>query len=307
MINFIPRLEIPSTKNSNYIHHTKGGKNLCILIQGDSVIPNCVGYSWGRWHELLGEQPKLSRGNAENWWGFVQDGYERGQTPKLGAIACWQKGRAGYAADGAGHVAVVEDILEDGSIVTSNSNYKGTPFFMRTFKPPYSLGTTYGFQGFIYPPKEFVFQPVLPLKPIKDIAKEVIAGKWGDGADRRSKLTAAGYDAKKVQTMVNTLLRTKEVTPPPTTTQLAKEVIAGKWGSGKTRRNKLTAAGHDYTAVQVKVNQLLALTIPKKSNDTVAREVIRGVWGNGKDRKNALIKAGYDYNAVQFRVNQLLK
>ena len=38
---------------------------------------------------------------------------------------------------------------------------------------------------------------------------------------------------------------------------IAKEVIAGKWGNGETRKKKLKAAGYDYNAVQKKVNQLL--------------------------------------------------
>lgn len=41
------------------------------------------------------------------------------------------------------------------------------------------------------------------------------------------------------------------------TTEIAKEVIAGKWGNGNDRKQKLTAAGYDYAAVQAKVNQLL--------------------------------------------------
>ena len=39
--------------------------------------------------------------------------------------------------------------------------------------------------------------------------------------------------------------------------QVAREVIAGKWGNGAERRNKLTAAGYDYKAIQVLVNKLL--------------------------------------------------
>lgn len=39
---------------------------------------------------------------------------------------------------------------------------------------------------------------------------------------------------------------------------LAKEVIAGKWGNGSDRKERLTAAGYDYTAVQKKVNELLS-------------------------------------------------
>lgn len=40
-------------------------------------------------------------------------------------------------------------------------------------------------------------------------------------------------------------------------TELAREVIAGKWGNGAERKNKLTAAGYDYAAVQAEVNKIL--------------------------------------------------
>jgi len=43
-------------------------------------------------------------------------------------------------------------------------------------------------------------------KSIAQVAKEVIAGKWGNGPNRVSRLKAAGYDAKAVQTEVNKLL-----------------------------------------------------------------------------------------------------
>lgn len=39
--------------------------------------------------------------------------------------------------------------------------------------------------------------------------------------------------------------------------EIAKEVMAGKWGSGQDRRNRLTAAGYDYSAVQKRVNELM--------------------------------------------------
>ena len=38
------------------------------------------------------------------------------------------------------------------------------------------------------------------------LAREVIAGKWGNGDERRRRLYEAGYDAIAVQTIVNALL-----------------------------------------------------------------------------------------------------
>lgn len=40
-------------------------------------------------------------------------------------------------------------------------------------------------------------------------------------------------------------------------TEIAKEVIQGKWGNGSERKRKLTQAGYNYTEVQKKVNELL--------------------------------------------------
>lgn len=44
-------------------------------------------------------------------------------------------------------------------------------------------------------------------KSIDEIAREVIQGKWGNGAERKQKLTDAGYDYNAVQNRVNELLR----------------------------------------------------------------------------------------------------
>lgn len=41
----------------------------------------------------------------------------------------------------------------------------------------------------------------------EDIAKEVIAGKWGNGRERKENLIAAGYDYNKIQAIVNKLVK----------------------------------------------------------------------------------------------------
>lgn len=55
--------------------------------------------------------------------------------------------------------------------------------------------------------KCFDIVPVKKMKTETDIAKEVIAGKWGNGLTRRSKLKKAGYDYKSIQAIVNKLLK----------------------------------------------------------------------------------------------------
>lgn len=96
-----------------------------------------------------------------------------------------------------------------------------------------------------------------------------------------------------------------DVTPDVSVDTVAREVIAGKWGNGETRKKLLTDAGYDYNTVQAKVNALLSGK-ELKSNEEIAREVIKGKWGNGKYRKQRLTAAGYDYSAIQKLVNQML-
>lgn len=56
------------------------------------------------------------------------------------------------------------------------------------------------------------------MKSNQEIALEIMAGKWGNGVDRRNRITAAGYDYTAVQTIVNVLVRdgyTPPVEPEP--------------------------------------------------------------------------------------------
>ena len=146
-------------------------------------------------------------------------------------------------------------------------------------------------------------------KSNEEVAKEVVAGKWGNGADRKNRLTNAGYDYNAIQSLVNQMAGGSTPAPKPTKTidQLADEVIAGVWGNGADRKNRLTSAGYNYDAVQAKVNEKLYGSKPGKSNEVIAKEVIAGNWGNGADRKARLTAAGYNYDAIQSIVNSLCK
>lgn len=55
--------------------------------------------------------------------------------------------------------------------------------------------------------------PVKPQpKPIDQIADEVIAGQWGNGSDRKKRLTDAGYNYDAVQKAVNQKMNAKKQT-----------------------------------------------------------------------------------------------
>ena len=48
-----------------------------------------------------------------------------------------------------------------------------------------------------------------PKKSIEQVAKEVMAGKWGNGEERKKRLTEGGYDYEEVRKMVNKLCEIK--------------------------------------------------------------------------------------------------
>lgn len=98
---------------------------------------------------------------------------------------------------------------------------------------------------------------VASLKSEEVIAREVIAGKWGNGEARKASLTAAGYNYTSIQTKVNALAAGSTKPALKSNESIAKEVIAGEWGNGQNRKNKLTAAGYDAAAIQVLVNKML--------------------------------------------------
>ena len=66
-----------------------------------------------------------------------------------------------------------------------------------------------------------------------------------------SKVKAAGFDCFISGSSSTSTVQSKSVD------ELANEVIKGLWGNGADRKNRLTEAGYDYSAVQNKVNELL--------------------------------------------------
>ena len=108
-------------------------------------------------------------------------------------------------------------------------------------------------------------------KSIEQVAQEVINGKWGNGTDRKSRLQAAGYNYSEVQNKVNEILTGKSSTPSTPSKSidtLADEVIAGKWGTGTDRKNRLETAGYNYNEVQAKVNEKLGVSKNSSSSNS---------------------------------------
>lgn len=164
---FTMRTSVP-VNNKNYIMQSTGGWNPCIKGKPTdstaNVLSNCVGYSCGRFNEIY-NIAKDTTGckynglccNAENWIERAKAaGLKIGQTPKRGAIMCWQKGSLA-SGDGAGHVAIVEKVISNNEVYTSESNWGGTTFFNATRtnnNGRWGLTSSFTFRGFIYLPTD---------------------------------------------------------------------------------------------------------------------------------------------------------
>lgn len=264
---FTMRQGKPGAGNKFFITTSKGGYSRC--IQGSptdsqcNVLANCVGYACGRFNEIIGSMryPNLNC-NAEN---FIERAKSYGlqvvSYPVLGGIMVWQKGATLSGGDGAGHVAVVERINSDGSIYTSESGYGSSAFWNSTRNNSngrWGLGSGYTFRGCIVNPAvgdvhHTTPSTPTPTKSIDEIANEVIQGKWGNGEDRKNRLTNAGYNASEVQNRVNAILNNNphSTTPSVDILTLVKKTIRGDFGNGQTRKDNL---GSNYDEVMKQVN-----------------------------------------------------
>lgn len=99
------------------------------------------------------------------------------------------------------------------------------------------------------------------------------------------------------------VLRFTEANAKKSESDVAREVIQGKWGNGTARINNLRNAGYNPDTIQNLVNTYMS---GKKPNTEIAKEVIRGIWGNGSDRIRRLRNAGYNPETIQAIVNRMI-
>ena len=199
----------PESGNKFYNTVSKGGYSHCIVgyptDKGCNVLANCVGYACGRFNEIIGtmKYPYLNC-NAENFIERVrQYGLEISDKPTLGGIMVWQKGATLSGNDGAGHVAIVEKIIDNNTIYTSESGYGSSAFWNSTRSNTngrWGIGSGYKFRGCIINPS---IKDNIPSEPKPDIllmVKKTIRGDYGNGNTRKN---ALGKYYDEVQHQVN--------------------------------------------------------------------------------------------------------
>ena len=123
------------------------------------------------------------------------------RTPKAGDIIFydWEDSGRGDNKGHSDHVGIVEKV-SDGKITVIEGNYSNSVKRRHlAVNGRYIRG--YGIPGY---DKE---KAATALKSATTIAKEVIAGKWGNGSDRKIRLEKAGYNYEEVQAKVNALLK----------------------------------------------------------------------------------------------------
>lgn len=241
---FTMRTSLPEKNNKFYNTKASGGYSYCIVgkptCDGLNVLANCVGYACGRFNEVIGhmEYPYLNC-NAEDF--IVRGkslGLEVSDKPTLAGIMVWE-GKGSLA----GHVAIVEKIIDSDTVYTSESGYNSAYFWNSTRKKGsgnWGAGSNYKYIGCLINPS------INELKSIDEIAKEVIEGKWGNYPERKERLEKAGYNYREVQDRVNEML-----TPKADILDLVRRTIRGDFGNGEERKRRL---GNNYNEVQRQVN-----------------------------------------------------
>ena len=136
------RTKCPEKNNKYYNNKRHGGLSDAVngepMIKGLTVLDNCVGWANSRFNEIIND-PDLKGVVSKFKYQLVCDaedfiesakrqGLKINQTPIEGGIMVWQKGATLGSSDGAGHVAVVERVYDDGTILTSESGWNSWTF-----------------------------------------------------------------------------------------------------------------------------------------------------------------------------------
>jgi lysozyme len=86
------------------------------------------------------------------------------------------------------------------------------------------------------------YTPVQPHKTVDELAHEVLEGRWGNGEDRKNRLTTCGYDYAAVQAKVNELLNANQTVYYTVRSGDTLSAIAQKYGTSVSAIQKLNSA-----------------------------------------------------------------
>lgn len=172
---------------------------------------------------------------------------------KRGDIFIW--GRRGQSAGAGGHTGI---FIDPDNIIHCNYARNGITVD--------NYNQTAAASGWMYC---YVYRlanqstPSPSGKDLDTLVQETLAGKYGNGDQRKA---ALGNQYEAVMAVING----KATAPKKTVDQLAQEVIQGKHGNGEDRKKSL---GPDYDTVQKRVSELLQKQPSEPSNSSEVKQV----------------------------------
>ena len=190
---------------------------------------------------------------AHNW--LIANGYaliaeNRDWNMQRGDVIIW--GRKGQSIGSGGHAMLAIDSTR---IIHCSYGYNGINVNNYDQYYGWNAGTMGGPYVYVYRQKTTPNSAEASKQPattppaagiLEKLAGEVMAGKYGSGAERQK---ALGKKYKAVQTIINE--RLKAIDAKTSHNRLADEVLAGNLGTGAERKANL---GTYYNAVQAIIN-----------------------------------------------------
>jgi hypothetical protein len=134
---------------------------------------------------------------VDGWKSEIGHQHPGDTNPPRGVPLAWSGGKYGHRAVSLGNQRV-RSIDINGQVGTVSLFWFGRNWGL------HYLGWSDTMSGWLIPKPPVTTIPA--RKSNLQIAREVIAGQWGVGADRVARLTKAGYNAATIQALVNSLL-----------------------------------------------------------------------------------------------------
>ena len=166
--------------NRYYMTIADGGYNAAVrgtpCVKTATVLCGCVGYANGRFAEIQNKRKITYQltSDAENFIAHAkQYGLKISDKPTLGGIMVWESGNIYSVRDGRGHVAVVERIIDDNTIYTSESELNGTAF---AYKKRTNANGNWGMRKNGYTFAGCIVNPAVKSETVKTITYTVKAG-----------------------------------------------------------------------------------------------------------------------------------
>ena len=127
-------------------------------------------------------------------------------TPEPGYVIVYNWDKAAQPNDGySDHIGFVEKV--SGGMVTAIEGNRGEKVDRRVLPLGWGFIRGYAAPRYEKAANETGGNTGTGKKSVEAVAKEVLAGKWGNGEDRKKRLQAAGYDYPAVQAKVNELVK----------------------------------------------------------------------------------------------------